>query len=323
MNLVFLGASRFGLRCLDLACRAPACTVSGVVTAPQRFSISYRPDGVNNVLYADVGTYAEDRGLPSRTLARSMAEPGLLEAVASWEPDAFLVAGWYHMVPKAWRELAPAYGLHASLLPDYSGGAPLVWAMINGESKTGITLFKMDDGVDSGPIIGQAEEPILATDTIGSLYARIEERGLELLEKHLPALAAGTAELRVQDESARRVFPQRSPEDGWIDWHQDATAIDRFIRAQTRPYPGALTSLADGRRLTIWSARLWDENCGEVPSSLTRVGNFWRVQCARGSLLLQEVGCDGQVYESDQLESVLHGTSCLGVIRPNELFTSP
>jgi methionyl-tRNA formyltransferase len=82
-----------------------------------------------------------------------MNEPGLFQTVTSWNPDAFLVAGWYHMIPKIWRNLAPAYGLHASLLPDYSGGAPLVWAMINGETKTGVTLFQMDDGVDSGPIV--------------------------------------------------------------------------------------------------------------------------------------------------------------------------
>ena len=89
-----------------------------------------------------------------------MRDPALLEKVACWKPEAFLVSGWYHMVPRKWRALAPAYGLHASLLPDYSGGAPLVWAMIKGEEKTGITLFQLGDGVDDGPILGQAETPI-------------------------------------------------------------------------------------------------------------------------------------------------------------------
>lgn len=322
MKVVFIGASLFGLKCLGAVCRIPAVDVVGVLTSPRIFSISYSDKPVTNVLHADFVTWAAQHALPCHEMVRSMRDEALVTWVRSLEPQLFVVSGWYHMVPKVLRDIAPAVGLHASLLPDYSGGAPLVWAMINGESKTGITLFQMDDGVDSGPIIGQAEEPILATDTIGSLYARIEERGLELLERHLPALAAGTAELRGQDESARRVFPQRSPEDGWIDWSQDAKSIVRFIRAQTRPYPGAFTSLGDGRRLTIWSAQLFDENCGEVPSSLTRVGNILRVQCARGSLLLQEVGCDGRVYESDQLESLLRGTSCLGVIRPNELITN-
>ena len=123
------------------------------------------------------------------------------------------------MIPKRWRELAPANGLHASLPPDYSGGAPLVWAMINGESRTGITLFQMDAGVDFGPIVGQKEEQILPSDTIATLYSRIEERGLELLQEVLPQLVHGTLKLKQQDENKRRIMPQRSPEDGLIDWN--------------------------------------------------------------------------------------------------------
>ncbi len=249
-----------------------------------------------------------------------MRDEALIAWVRSLEPQLFVVVGWYHMVPKVLRDIAPAVGLHASLLPDYSGGAPLVWAIINGESKTGITLFKMDEGVDSGPIVGQVEESILPTDTIASLYARIEVRGLQLLEQHLPALAAGTAVLRVQDENARRIFPQRSPADGWIDWNQDATVIDRFIRAQTRPYPGAFTSLADGRRLTIWSALPVSDNDSSAPSSVKQVGDSFRVQCAQGSLLLQETSYESQVCRSDQLESVLRGTTRLGALRLHRLL---
>lgn len=318
MRVVFIGASSFGLRCLAAIHRLSDVSVVGVLTNPRTFSISYSDKPVTNVLHADFVTWAAQHALPCHEMARSMRDEALLAWVRSLEPQLFVVSGWYHMVPKVLREIAPAIGLHASLLPDYSGGAPLVWAMINGESKTGITLFQMDEGVDSGPIIAQAEESILSTDTIGSLYARIEERGLELLERHLPALAAGAAEFRTQDERARRVFPQRSPKDGWIDWNQDAKAIDRFIRAQTRPYPGAFTSLDDGRRLTIWSAFPLDESDGRPPSSVTRVDNSVRVQCAQGSLLLQEVGCESRVLGADQLENVLRGMTRLGLVLPHE-----
>lgn len=147
-----------------------------------------------------------------------MKDPELFSKVSSWQPDAFLVAGWYHMIPLEWRELASAYGLHASMLPDYSGGAPLVWAIINGEKQTGITLFKMDGGVDSGPIAAQISEPIFHDDTIATLYARIEECGLKLIRNALPALAKGDLLLQEQDERHRRIFPQRSPEDGLISW---------------------------------------------------------------------------------------------------------
>ena len=148
VNLVFIGSSKFGLKCLQGCLDIPVVKVVGVVSAPETFAISYRPKGVTNVLYADVAGLAEANSIPIATLEQSMADPLLLENVTAWKPDAFLVAGWYHMIPKSWRKIAPAYGLHASLLPDYSGGAPLVWAMINGETKTGITCFQMNDGVD-------------------------------------------------------------------------------------------------------------------------------------------------------------------------------
>jgi methionyl-tRNA formyltransferase len=305
LNIVFIGASRFGLRCLELAHQTPGCVVTGVVTAPQTFAISYRPQGVSNVLYADLHSFAADEGLPCRILGRSMAEPGLLDVVAEWRPDAFLVAGWYHMVPKTWRSLAPAYGLHASLLPDYSGGAPLVWAMINGETKTGITLFQMDDGIDSGPIVGQAEEPIHADDTIATLYARIEERGLEVLTQSLPALADGSAELRMQLAAGRRVVPQRSPEDGIIDWTLSNVNLDRFIRAQTRPYPGAFT-IHNKIKVFIWKSKVLDGNFNQSPGTVIKINTSVAVVCGHGALLLDEIEIDGLIFLKKDISNNLN-----------------
>ncbi|MBI9087692.1 MAG: methionyl-tRNA formyltransferase [Desulfobacterium sp.] len=226
----------------------------GVVTAPQKFSISYRPEGVVNVLHADVESYCMAKHIPTYKINNGMKSDALFNQVRTWNPDIFLVAGWYHMLPKKWLELTPAYGLHASLLPDYSGGAPLVWAMINGEKQTGITLFKFNSGVDNGPILGQKRTTIYETDTIATLYVRIEKLGLELIQKNIPALTNGTAILTPQDDSQRRIFPQRGPEDGIIDWSRTAMELHNFIRAQTRPYPGAFTTWK-GKRLTIWKAQ--------------------------------------------------------------------
>ncbi len=314
MRLVFIGASRFGLRCLQRCLELRVVSVAGVVTAPQTFAISYRPSGVTNVLHADVASVAGERGIPVATLERSMNEPGLLDTVAAWRPEAFLVAGWYHMVPRAWRAVAPAFGLHASLLPDYSGGAPLVWAMINGETQTGITLFQMDDGVDSGPIAAQAAEPIHPDDTIATLYARIEERGLELLEDALPKLAAGTLALRPQDEARRRVVPQRAPEDGQIDWTRDAAFVERFVRAQTRPYPGAFTRL-QGEPLHVWHASV----VTTVPDGLAP-GRVLRgeagaclVACGSGAVRLDDVSYRGRDLTPDELVALVGaGASLLG-----------
>jgi len=324
MNLVFIGSSNFGLRCLSACLEIPSVNVVGVVTAPQTFAISYRPEGVSNVLHADVVSFSAERGLQSKTLVRSMGDPGLFDTVAAWKPDAFLVAGWYHMIPRKWRELAPAYGLHASLLPDYSGGAPLVWAMINGEKKTGITLFQMDDGVDSGPIAGQQEEPIHPDDTIATLYARIEERGLELLRDSLPRIASGTIKLQKQDAKNRRVVPQRSPEDGQIDWTMDATYIDRFVRAQTKPYPGAFTTM-DSKPLHIWRTAVADLNVLAKPGYVEKANDgTYKVGCNKGAITICEISYEQKTYTKSQLSKLFGGggqilgdsTNCLRISEP-------
>lgn len=254
MKTVFIGASKFGMRCLDQLIDMSCCDIVGAVTTVPTFSISYRPEGVTNVLFADIKNFCDTHGINCLVMKHGMQDPLLFNLVKTWSPEMFIVAGWYHMLPKSWRELAPAYGLHASLLPDYSGGAPLVWAMINGEKRTGITFFQFDDGVDSGPLVGQAETEILEEDTIATLYERIEGMGISLLKEHLPSLAAGTAVLARQDESKRRIFPQRGPEDGRIDWKRPANEVHDFIKAQTRPYPGAF-SFFNGKKIMIWESR--------------------------------------------------------------------
>lgn len=259
MRIVFIGASTFGLKCLRATNAIAGCEVVGALTAPRKFSISYRPEGVENVLYADISYFCHTMKIACFMIKKGMNDLQLLNEISCLKPDAFLVAGWYHMLPRTWREIAPAYGLHASLLPDYSGGAPLVWAIINGETKTGITFFKFADGVDNGPIVGQSATPIADDDTIATLYKRIERLGVQLITAHLPRLAAGNAELTVQDESKRRIFPQRSPEDGLIDWTKSSQEIYNFIRAQTRPYPGAFT-FWKGEKLTIWESRIINEH---------------------------------------------------------------
>lgn len=293
MRVVFIGASMFGARCLDAMFSLNGITVVGAVTAPRIFSISYNRAGVTNVLHADIHARCAATGIPVAEITENgMHDAMLCATVRRWNPQAFIVAGWYHMIPARWREIAPAYGLHASLLPDYSGGAPLVWAMIQGETETGITLFRMDGGVDSGPIVGQAATPITADDTIATLYARIEGLGVQLLTDYLPRLANGTAALRTQDASRRRLFPQRSPADGVINWTQPAARIHDFIRAQTKPYPGAFTHLGD-RKLTIWAAQPIILKKQLPPASLALHGNIPVIHCAhRTALALKSVAID-------------------------------
>jgi methionyl-tRNA formyltransferase len=245
------------------------------------------------VLYADVAAVATDRGIPVHTQVDSMSEPALLEALGRWRPELMLVVGWYHFVPASIRALAPVFGMHSSLLPDYSGGAPLVWALINDEHECGITLFQMDAGVDSGPIAGQVRVPIRGDDTIATLHARVEEAGLALLSRELPRLCRGEATLVAQDEAQRRRFPQRGPEDGVIDWNWPARRIYNFVRAQTRPYPGAFT-YADGRQVFIWRAALTDRRMNTVAPGTTMMEGSGSFVVCGDHVLLQLLEIEGE-----------------------------
>jgi methionyl-tRNA formyltransferase len=208
------------------------------------------------------------------------------------------------MVPKLWREIAPAYGLHASLLPNYSGGAPLVWAMINGEKRTGITFFQMSDGVDAGPIVSQQEVLIKNDDTIATLYGRIENAGLNLLKNSLPSLADGTTNLIIQNEKKRKIYKQRSPEDGKICWKQSAETIERFVRAQTRPYPGAFSTLFDSE-FKIWSCTINNSQFENVvEGQVIKCANGYSVVCKINSILLQDVSFNGITYRTEELDNI-------------------
>jgi len=322
MRIVFVGASRFGLRCLDSVARIPGIKVCGVLTAPRRFSISYRPAGVENVLHADFGEWARDRGAPLFEIRNGMRDPKVASWLARLSPEYLVVVGWYHMIPKDIYSAYPALGLHASLLPDYSGGAPLVWAIINGEQRTGITLFKMNDGVDAGSVYAQFSTPIFPQDTIATLYARIEDLGVDLLEKTLPEIAVGRIVPIPQDESLRRVFPQRSPEDGVIDWTLPASKVYDFIRAQTRPYPGAYTICGE-LRLSVWagqpavgnSAQVAESAANSRPGAIRLDADAVLVVCGKGTYLrLLEIEMSGRRYSEAALPIFFreHGVNVLG-----------
>lgn len=257
MRIVLIGSTRLSARCLDELFAIPACSVAGVVTNQETFKISYSPAGVRNVLYGNLAAEASRHGISSYVMQETMIEAGLLEALAEWRPDFILVIGWYHMIPKRIRGMAPlgCAGVHASLLPRYRGGAPLVWAMINGARKTGVSLFHLGDGVDDGDIIGQESFEIANTDTIAEVLGKCEEATVALLQHYIPMIKAGTASRTPQDVSQATVYSQRSPDDGRIDWTWPADKIRRFIRAQTRPYPGAFTEFG-GKRIRIWDAEI-------------------------------------------------------------------
>ncbi len=257
MRIVFFGSSDTGWLCCRALLERPGQVV-GIVTMPKHFRISWSPAAaVANVRFRDFHALGAEFGVPVEEVPGSTRDEALRARLAALNPDLLVVAGWYHLIPRSIRDVARlgAVGVHASLLPRYRGNAPLVWALINGERESGVTLFQLEDGVDDGDIVAQARFDIGADDTIADAVERANGLAVELIRGYVPRLIAGTAPRTPQDHPQATVMPPRRPADGGIDWRSmSAEAVHNWVRAQTRPYPGAFTFLHE-KRVMIWCTR--------------------------------------------------------------------
>lgn len=259
MRIVFMGASELGFDCCNAMIKK-GHNIVGIFTIPQKFNIKYKEQAekiqVNNYLYKDFRSFASHR-LPVIVVEEKMGS--YYDNLEAMKPDLILAVGWYYMIPSNMIAMAPkgAIGIHGSLLPKYRGNAPFVWAIINGEKETGISLFYFEKGVDEGDIIAQKSFPIEDTDTIREVLEKARLSSIEILDEYLPKVANGTSTRIVQDHSKATIFPKRTPEDGKIDWTWDAKRIKNFIRAQTKPYPGAFT-IINNKKVVIWDADLYE-----------------------------------------------------------------
>ncbi|MFN4083078.1 MAG: methionyl-tRNA formyltransferase [Bacteroidia bacterium] len=259
MRIVFLGCTKFSEALLLSLINIKNIKIVGVFSIPKQFNISYSEKKVENTNYADLSIYANQFNIPHYIVdsVEGMRINDYQKEIALLKPDVILVMGWYYMVPQSIRKIATygAWGIHASLLPNYAGGAPLVWAMINGETETGVTLFRLDDGVDDGDIIEQQTIQINNKDTIKEVYEKATVASKVILKKVFDPTYQ--LQFKPQDKSKLRIYPQRKPEDGIIDWTKSTKEIKDFIRAQTKPYPGAYT-IINGKKVTIWDADIID-----------------------------------------------------------------
>lgn len=188
------------------------------------------------------------------------------------KPDVAFAIGWRYLITEDAYTIPPKGTLiiHDSLLPAYRGFAPMNWAIINGETKTGVTLFHIAEGVDCGPIVDQMTTDISLQDTAATLDEKVIALYEEIIAKNLPTLASGRARSVPQDESRASYTCKRTPDDGIIDWQQSALQIYNLIRACTHPFPGAFTSLR-GKQIFIWEAELpaqQDHYIGNIPGRI-------------------------------------------------------
>lgn len=254
MRIIFFGCTHYSKDLLESLLYNKA-NVVGIFSIPEEFSISYSEEKVKNSNYADLKPIAKDHNIPFFEIdsVEGKKTSNYTDIISDLKPDVILVLGWYYMVPKSIRDIPKygSWGIHASLLPDYAGGAPLVWAIINGEKKAGVTLFRMESGVDDGDIISQVEFPILDVDTIKEVYQKATISSKQILSEVLDETFK--VKFTKQDKSKIKIYPQRSPKDGLIDWNWEPIRIKNFIRAQTKPYPGAYTMI-NGKKVIIWDA---------------------------------------------------------------------
>lgn len=238
-------------------------------------------------------------------------DPETVARLRSLSLDILFVLGWSQILRP--DTLATAHvgviGAHASLLPRNRGSAPINWALIGGESEGGNTLIWLANGVDAGDIIDQTTFPITPYDTCATLYEHVAASNRDMILRVLPRLLAGERPGRPQHASAEPVLPRRRPADGKIDWTWESTALYNFVRALTRPYPGAFSWL-DGRRWRMWQTALMPgpavaarpgEVLGPVVSPVDGAcGQL--AACGRGTLLLLELEADnGKVLRGREL----------------------
>ena len=232
---------------------------------------------------------ARAAGLPTLLQPpRDRVEP-FVEELRALAPDVMVIWSYSMILPKSVIDV-PRRGcvnLHGGLLPHYRGPHVMQWAIINGETETGVTLHYVDAGIDTGPVIAEERFPIEPEDDAFVVRGKLREAGTRLLRAWWPAIAAGTAPRAVQDESRAKYYPLRTPEDGRIDWTAPATTIHNLVRALAAPWPGAFTRLGAEKLVLRRVALLAGESASAQPGMVGSVdGRGARVGTGRGELLI-------------------------------------
>jgi methionyl-tRNA formyltransferase len=290
MRLVFCGTPQFAVPTLDALLRA-GHSVDMVLSQPDRAS----GRGME-VKISPVKDYAEQHGLTIAQPEKIRNNTELQQQLRALSPDAIVIVAYGRLIPP-WMVALPKHGnlnVHASLLPKYRGAAPIQWAVANGETETGITTMRIDEGLDTGDILLQERVPVLPRQTSVELFPVLAEVGAELMVLTLAGLEQGTLRARRQDHSCATLAPILDRENGRIDWMRTAQQIfNRWRGFQT--WPGAFTSFR-GKQLIIHAMEVvanapWP---GAAPGTLRRVGKRLLVACGQESWLeLLELQMEG------------------------------
>ena len=298
MRVLFLGTPDFAGTFLQALARNRTrlgLELAGVVTQPDR-----RTGRGRKLSPPPVKVTARQLELPVFQCARVRGNAEALEFLRQVRPDVMVVVAFGQILPRQFFDYPPfgSLNVHTSLLPRYRGAAPVVHAILNGEQETGVTVMKLDEGMDTGEVLAQARTPIGPDVTSGELEGRLSRLGIELLLDTLPRYLSGRLQGRPQDHDRATLAPRLGKEDARIDWTCSAFRIHDQIRA-LNPRPGAFTRFRN-ERLKVWRSRHPHASASRVSSGQVRTAE-------RGAIL---VGC-GQDSLLELVELQLPGRSRL------------
>ena len=286
LRIIFMGTPDFAVPALRAL--AEDHQVMAVVTQPDA------PAGRGRALAQSAVKHAAlELGLPVLQ-PPSLKQPEAVAELSSLRPDIIFVAAFGQILRRAVLDLPPlgCLNAHASLLPRWRGASPANAAIAAGDSETGVTLMKMDPGLDTGPVIAQRHESILPGDTTATLLARLAELGAALARETLPAWASGEIAAVAQDPRLVTTCGLIKKEHGRLDWSRPAAALERHIRAMT-PWPGATTSWA-GKQMRILRARVAESVVDAPAGMVVAMAGGFGVVCGNGTLEIVEAQLEGR-----------------------------
>ena len=290
LRLVFMGTPDFAVPSLRALLDGEDAVV-GVCTQPDQ------PAGRGMALRpSPVKVCALEHQVPVFQPPKLRRVPEVLEQLTTWQPDLIVIAAYGKILPPPILDLPPhgCINVHASLLPKYRGAAPIQWAIADGEAETGITVMQVSQQMDAGAILLQKATPITHSETGGSLHDKLAVLGAEALREALALFRQDKLVARPQDETQVSYAALIKKEDGRIDWSQDASSIERRIRA-FHPWPSAFTTV-QGKLLKIYSARLEQSPISPAAPGtvLASAPNQLLIATGSGALALEEVQLAGK-----------------------------
>jgi len=291
LRTIFMGSAELAVASLRRLAEDTVCELVAVVTQPDK------PKGRDLRLSPTPVGEAAQRLSVSVHKPRRARDPEFIEQVRALAPELIVVVAYGQILPPALLEI-PRHGclnVHTSILPKYRGAAPIQWAIVDGESETGVTIMKMDAGLDTGPVVAECRTPITDEDDGQTLHDRIALLGAELLVRTIPDYASGRTQPVAQPAEGASYARKITKDDGRIDWSRPARAIFNQVRG-FNPWPGAFTFVElSGRRrlLKVWQARPGHAQGGAPGIVAAATGNDLVIGCGDGSLALLEVQLEG------------------------------